>query len=381
MVRRKGVLRIHMRRDQLLEDVGDPEFTDPKVVVFAPNWVKQGLYQLRKYTPMGTIIKYFDKTGATDQGELWHPINLTDLEFMARNKASSRTGKIKFRLFNGLTRNKSVVYAFKDLVRQCVIIGTDMTTHCGGYGCPLRRQQSRVVVIDLIGLQFQRRYNTGRLVLIGSSVPKGMLDDLIFDTVVGEPKRTVKDVKHDKTGRYVKRGVVYFDTLAYERFVEQDFILVCLALHRMSDLNPTKLNLKFLKYSTGVFAGHYRDILDRHIIRGVCRGMRRLLDSGLNRIKSFEFPFYKRDKELMDICAKGRVKCYFTRNDALKNSRPGLMTATTNCANPHTITGNLMKHRSVDEAIAENLRSKANKWSSIINIKMKEKFIATNMRC
>lgn len=370
-----------MRRDQLLEDVGDYDYTDPKVIVFAPNWVKQGLNQLRQFVPIGTIIKYFDKTGATDEGVLSHLISLTDLEFMARNKASSVTGKIKFRLYNGLIRNKAVVYALKDLVRQCVIIGTDMTTHYGGYGCPLRKQQSKVVVIDLIGLQFQRKYNTGRLVLIGSSIPKGLLDDLIFESVVGEPKRTLNEVKHDKTGRYVKRGSLYFDTLAYERFVEQDFVLVCLALHRMSDLNPSKLNLKFLKYSTGVFAGHYRDLFNRHIIRGICRGMRRLLDSGLNRIKSFEFPFYKRDKELIDICAKGRVKCYFTRNDALKNSRPGLMTATTNCANPHTITGNTMKHHSVDESIAENLRSKANKWSPIINSRMKEKFISTNTRC
>ena len=305
---------------------------------------------------------------------LENDLTLKDLIMFARNEASNVSGIINFKLFCPLIQDKAVIYSLKDLVRQCVIIGRDITTHYGGYGSgkPIPHEKE-VVLIDLIGLQFQRKYNSGRLVLIGDHLEEGPLDELIFKNVVGQTKKTVEEVREDRTGRFIETRDCYFDTFAYEMFVANDLLLVCLALNRM---HIPEVNLKFLKYGTGFFAGPYYDILEKHISRGVYRGMKALFESSTNRnIRSFEFPFYKSNPQIMSLCAKYSIDCRFSFDDALKQPHPNLMTATTNCADPHAVTGNEMGYSSVDAAIAQNLKSKANKWSPVLNTKMSEEFI------
>lgn len=51
-----------------------------------------------------------------------------------------------------------------------------------------------VYVVDLAGLQFQQAYNSGRLVLItADSSGTRVLDNLIFEKVVGEKKETYEE--------------------------------------------------------------------------------------------------------------------------------------------------------------------------------------------
>ena len=102
-----------------------------------------------------------------------------------------------------------MILSIKDLVRQCIIVGKDETTHYGGYGSKSVSQNQRVIVVDLIALQFQKEYNTGRLILIKPNTIKGELDDIIFRNVVGEEKRDHKEssILHLNPTRYVNVSI------------------------------------------------------------------------------------------------------------------------------------------------------------------------------
>ena len=368
------VLTVYLRVKQLLSDINHRYYSDPKVTIFAPNWVRQGLKYLRKYIKPGTVLRLVAENGSSKDVVLKKQIGLKELQIIARNERSNNSGKIDFRSYEDVITDESVIYSLKDLCRQCVIIGQDVTKHIGGYKTKKVKMVNKVVIIDLIGLQFQKNYNSGRLVLIGNDVPQGLLDDLIYRKVVGQKRPTVNQARQDRTGRFVKKGPLYFDTYAYERFVEKDFYLVCQALHKLPGLKVGIVNLKFLKYGSGFYAGAYSKLVTKHIVNGIYRGLQRQLRQKSNKIKSFEFPFYAHDQRLWELCDKYRIYCGFTDEDALRPADYH-MTATTNCACAHAVAGNGMTYGSVDSAIAENLRSKANKFSPIINSKMKEKFI------
>lgn len=98
-----------------------------------------------------------------------------------------------------------------DLVRQCIIVGPEETTHFGGYPYRNTRSQqpnTKVIVCDLAALQFQQFHNTGRLVLTQKYESiNGILDEYIFENVVGEQKlkyeNIVEYMKNDTEGRYI----------------------------------------------------------------------------------------------------------------------------------------------------------------------------------
>lgn len=96
-----------------------------------------------------------------------------------------------------------------------------------------------------------------------------------------------------------------------------------------------------------------------------------------HRIKRIELPFFDPCFSINAVCAKYNVELKYSKDDALKNTRRGYTTATTNNADPHSMTGNKMGFGSVDGAIAENLSGKAIKFSPIINKLMKERFVNT----
>ena len=376
-VNHSNALRINLRRDQTISEMS--KFNDSNVTIFGPLWLQHGLEQLAKHTPPDIVLEVMDNKGSK-LIEL-DSFGLKALQMIARNERCNTSGEIAFSLYENVIKDRSVIYSIKDLVRQSVIIGLDETTHFGGYGTRKSAQVSQIILIDLIGLQFQKPYNSGRLVLIGPNEYVGLLDDFILENVTGQKRVSFEQIKSDRTGRFKKCGDAYFDTYAYEKFVEQDFILVCLALQDTLGPAANEINLKFLKYGTGFFAGLYARILEQHISKGIYAAMKQLLESGRNQIKSFEFPFYQSDqhtKQLSKLCKKHSVECRLTKYDALQQTH--LKTATTNCADPHAVAGNEMGYSSVDAAIAENIKSKAKKFSPIINTEMKEKFININLK-
>ena len=106
-------------------------------------------------------------------------------------------------------------------------------------------------------------------------------------------------------------------------------------------------------------------------------GLEKLFGMGpnFNKIKSFEFPFLQPNDNIRQKCAQLGAECRFSWNDCLEPTHPNLMTATTNCGDPHAPTGNEMEYGSVDAAIAENVASKGNKFNPVINDAMKETFL------
>lgn len=109
----------------------------------------------------------------------------------------------------------------------------------------------------------------------------------------------------------------------------------------------------------------------------MAEGLHNLLE-GLpknHRIKSIELPFFDPCPSIDLVCSKYNVELKYSTDDALKNTRLGHTTATTNSADAHAMTGNKMGFGSIDGAIAENLSGKAIKFSPIINKLMKECFI------
>ena len=367
----KCVVKVHMRSDQSLVDRIDDRYQDYHVILAAPDWVQTGLRLIRQTLNRDIVVDITDSTGRHETEQICGEITLKNLQLMARNESWNGMGEINFGNFQDIS--PEIVYALKDLVRQCVIIGRDWTTHYGGYpkGNQRIRQKERVYICDLIGLQFQNDYNSGRLVLISDSLPKGLLDQFIYEQVVGEKKPTSLDAVYDKSERFEERNGIYFDKKAYIKFVAKDVLITGLALdHCVTE----SVNFKFLKYGTGYFAGSYRDILESLIGQGVAQGLAELLPRQ-QHIKSIELPFYDQNPIIDKVCAENNVQLKYGRDDALLKTHPNHTTATTNCADPHASIGNKMGFGSIDGAIAENLDFKAMKLCPIINKLITQNFI------
>ena len=129
-----------------------------------------------------------------------------------------------------------------------------------------------------------------------------------------------------------------------------------------------------------LFSGRYKYIIEQQFKVGVYLGLDSWFKSGRNKIKSFEFPFYPITNKIKDICADNSVECHFTSDDCLKQTHPNLMTATTNCGNPHAVAGNNVGFGSDDDLIGQNVGSHCNKFSALINTEMRELYVSTDLK-
>ncbi|KAG4076096.1 hypothetical protein HA402_011442 [Bradysia odoriphaga] len=353
-------IKMELRGDIKLNQRCAQEYQDEHVTIFAFEWMKDGLKRMRKLLGDEDLV-----VNVADSAKHYIAegnLSLKDLQIIARNESSNTTGLIDFGSYNGISRE--LIYSIKDLNRQTVIVGKDRTNGYGGYPSSNKRtpQREPVYVCDLSGLQFQQLYNTGRLVLVGEHLPKGLLDDFIYEHVVNERKPSMDDVRSDSSGRFIEESGVFFDSKAYVRFVANDVVLAGISLNSCA---TEPLNFKFLKYGTGYFAGPFRYLLDRFIGLGVAAGLEYLLRilPENHRIKAVELPFYDPLSAIGRVCRQYNVELKYSRDDALKYTQRGFTTATTNSADPHAMTGNRMGFGSVDGAIAENVQGKAIKFS------------------
>jgi len=370
--------------------------SDEDVKIYAPAWVQDCLNRIGKKLD-GATIEVMCGREIIDRLPLGSTFSLRDLQILSRSELSNTTGKINFQNYPGLS--KEFVYGLKDLVRQCIIVGKDRTNNYGGYprGAPLVPQSADVYICDLTGLQFQNEHNSGRLVLIGEEdqFPKGEFDEAIFQNVVGEPKKPFGQVSSSK--RYVrtkftpKSGDVFFDTVAYKRFVAKDVVLCGIALDGLIAGSDTSASadkgtgkkpivFKFLKYGSGFFAGKFGPIIEEHILEGVIDGLEELFANyDVRHIGAVEFTFYSQDDvqeaRLKKLKETHNVEYRFSYEDALKSTWPEYITATTNCADPHAALGNKMGYGSVDGAIASNLVDQGDKFCPLVNAKMRMEFV------
>lgn len=368
--------KIYLRHDQSVSQ--QKTCQSKEIFVYAPSWVRQGLDTLAKHLKNvefevhekpsfkrgrnanePTTPKALESIKIT---ETFNSGDLVILQKIARNESRNTNGVINTSYYSPEVKDHKLIYSIKDLSRLTVIVGEDLTTFCGGYKSSRVVQKDRVYICDLAALQFQKAYNSGRLILIQEAEPnKGHIDDFIFENVVGEKKRSFKDIvsssseeskkrylKHDGYGKKGK-GSCFLDTHAYKKFVEQDVVLTGLALADRASSQGHQLNFKFLKYGTGYFAWKFVKELDSLILSGVIDGLEALFGRGdehvLKTIKHLEFPFYKSDlestKRLNELKKKYKVDYRFSRDDALKRTAigRGLITATTNCADSNVACG------------------------------------------
>lgn len=396
------------------------EKKDPNVIISAPKWVKEALAELSKEifkdkTSVEFKI-YSDADGTKQVGSVVFkaPLDLKSLIMIARNESANTTGDIELSFFKGLNVKPEIIYALKDLVRHCVVVGHEKAIGYGGYKADKvpfgdkPEDAKDVLICDLSGLQFQNKVNTGRLVLIGQEpLQQGFLDQQIYRNIVQQPRATFDECKA-QTYRYklceFHGKKVYFDTAAYSLFVREDFISAALAINDAAIAKGIikPINFKFLSYGTGFFAdglnvyapdGHImgenerQKFLEEHLLQGILAGLSSLIVNGeldkISKIKQIELPFYSIDQnskvvqDLKALCNSPGVdiKILFSRDDALYQSKDSpYMTATTNCSDPHVLAGNEMYHQSVDAAIAHNTKDHADKLSPLVNPDMQQQF-------
>ena len=418
---------IHLRNGQTLKEEA---LQDSSVKVLAPLWVEDAVKALFKNVgPINATIrectadrksfrdpftKVFGegKTAALDGDK----ITLQQLLMLSRNEGVNTSGEIAFDQYREVLSKKQI-YALKDLVRHCVIVSREKATHTGGFGRVSREEISPpqdTYVADLSALQFQKAYNSGRLVLIapdGKPLPKGTLDDTIFQNTVGEVKADYKTCEQDRTGRYVKleTGRIpgpyaesYFDTVAYQRFVAQDYVLSATALNAAAKQNSDQLNFRFLSYGTGFFTEgieSQKGLVQKNIFYGVKQGLEELFrgdSAAYSQIKRVAFPFYSDGnctpeekqqiaqikKEIITLCQQHKIEAVFSNEDALKPSEnENLKTAVTNCSDPHAFTGNEMGDEkgpapSVDAMVARNIERELNNFNPALNEAMTQEYIS-----
>ncbi len=192
--------RIYLRSDQSV--LHRQLFSTNLVTIFAPVWVKEGQKTLGQHLNGLQFDVYESHLDAKDVPvesftitEDFNQQSLATLQKIARNEAHNVTGVMNKTLYEDI-QDRRILYSIRDLVRQCIIVGVDTCSKCGGYKCAMERQnRSRVYVCDLAALQFQQPYNTGRLILVQKNERhQGILDDFIYENVVGEQKQTFEKV-------------------------------------------------------------------------------------------------------------------------------------------------------------------------------------------
>lgn len=386
--------RIYLRFDH--EKI--TEYSDATVCIFAPSWVEKVVAaigdELCQYTSS------FDIYNCEGHKLGDFPINkecfgLKELVAISRNEAINVSGHIKLEYYGAIPAD--LVYAIKDLVRHCVIVGRDQGTHVGGYPRSFKRKPKSqpVYICDLSGLQFQQEINSGRLVLIGGDLPQGKYDNEIFKATVGEKKKSLAEVelflKDNKADRYVNiaqdaNSSIYLDLVAYRKFVAQDVVLSGVGINKLAQQHKEKILFKFRSYGTGFFAGDLGGKIDsdklkaqlkEHIQEAVMQGLSVLFKDKDNSkwIHKIGLPFGK-DKKKPESLTVGwrKIKILYDNNAPLDGAR-FFKVATTNCADPHVVMGNEMNHGSTDASVAENIQSKGNKFSPILNKEMKGEYV------
>lgn len=141
----------------------------------------------------------------------------------------------------------------------------------------------------------------------------------------------------------------FFDTFAYRRFIAADLILCGLAVAHVASINGDKVNFKFLKYGSGFFAGELTDVINKYVLSGVVMGLEELFEKHGKIVKGIinhiELPFYEVDekskRKLDEFSKKHGIEYNFSMDDALKQTKEKLVTATTNCGDTSVVMGKI----------------------------------------
>ncbi len=267
---------------------------DDQVIVAAPYWVAKAL---KKLTPYFKDVPFKIGT-STKTWQVKDGMTLMDLVALGKNQLRQRTDTINFNLYDGI--NKEAVISLRDLVKYCVVVGRDADININKG----LNHTVEMTICDVSHFQFQTLASTGRLVLLSDeALTKGILDDEIFQVVVGETKQTYQSAKEDTTNRFLAGTLdnknILLDTKAYQHFVAQDFMLALTALNESyQEKNKVPFNFKFSKFSryASLLQGQAQEHLLLHFTLGILKALNQISEKRphlFKHIKRLELPFYK----------------------------------------------------------------------------------------
>lgn len=399
---------------------------DPKVKLYAPAWLKGLAAELEQYNPF-KAIKICETGGRREASYDASKLTPVTIAMLARTQERNKRGFINFGLYGGRRwrgeqkqQLENFIISLRDLVIFTVMVGLTRAKKYGGFprggANPVRQHQSPldVLLVDLIGLQFQNPWNCGRLAIFSNNANWNfglpLVNERIHKNVVGEDRKGFAEVERlynqqQDGGRYVlisgnpfdgtqlQGGIkAYFDQKVYQRIVAYQFILSCLALENRAaalGMGGPGILFRFLHYGAGYFAGknnQVKTLIEENVTKGVELALRCLRKNGcvLPMIKCLQLPYFRVQNNAvieatLDLIrshcralgiatlAKGVSDKIDALAPVIESVWKNFLLAITNAADPHAVLGNEMNYGSVDAMIAENLDDFGNIFSLFLN--------------
>ncbi|MBS0288780.1 MAG: hypothetical protein JSS07_01925 [Proteobacteria bacterium] len=321
---------------------------DANVSIVAPFYVPRLLKKLSPHF----INKTFKIGNSQRTWQIKAQMTLLDLVALARNSVNDFS-------------NLEALAALNELAALCAIAGKDTATHYRKGSLATRTALNQeVYILDMPTYEFFQhamiRENTSQFLWT-------LLDNEIYENVVGEKKPTFAQAKKEKTNRFIEFDkTILFDTKAYHAFIAQSFMLAIRALHTATEENPQALNLKFLNNNIPVaFSDEMNDAILLHYGMGILKGLKQFDENphNLSCIKRLELaPCKETNTELKRVyeliqflCKKNNIEFACTQEDVLAPTAPQFKTAAF-----------------YREGIEENLQGRGHKFNPICNIQIQE---------
>lgn len=323
----------------------------------------------------------------------WFPRNVAELtarhlQILARNEVMNVTGEMNIALYGGLLSDNDIA-SIRALVKKSLVSGLVKVTAYGGYGAKKIQYANPVdvILIDQAGYQWQDDFrNTGGLFFYPTSPDESGLP---FDYLAWQ-RQTYKDMfgqdRPENPTNCVEvnwRGVNgKLDLDELSKGFANEFLeaLDAAVIQGVKHEHINKINFRFLKAGLGFFAEGVTSPPNTQVVLNKLEAARRegilmalsyiqkqneeVRKSLLGKVKRIDLPFTfapipegaETFKSRFEEIAQelGLESGEMGVMDAFSPAPDGYTIATTNCGDPHAMTGNEGGYTSVDAALHSN---------------------------
>lgn len=312
-------------------------------------------------------------------------LNARHLQMLARLEQVNTSGAMNVDLYNGLL-NADQVARIRCLVKATNTASLVTVQAYGGYGCgrTILPEPMRAIVIDQSGLQWQDDFrNTGGLFFYPENyhdprLPHNYLrfQNEMYHTMYGEERPG--QPTHGQSAP-VRWGHIdgFIDLKQLADGIEVEFLQALDAVVRQgnSELSAEAcINFKYLKAGMGFFAAGLngptipRD-LERARLKGIEQALSNIIAQPehikralLGKVGRLELPFSDSNdpairhllQRIESLVTTLELQWGGTPMEDVYMPRAGYVNASTNCGDPHAMTGNEGGHASVDAAMSSN---------------------------